>query len=166
MLALIATSCNSDKLINEAEKIYLNIKTKDLDLFKNWNIYLRDGKDNVYLIDNIINDSIESRFLLVTKDSIIYKEILPDQDSVFHKLNTEYFNNNMEQQKELFELFVNFKSLGVEEIYYRDNDSIFLIKSGKTVLLYNIGKNEDFIHKKPYNNYKKIEANWYFYQEK
>lgn len=164
LLTISISGCQIDRASDEAQRLYLRIKGKDLSEFKRWNVYLREGKDNVFLFDYIPFENLESRYLIVDNDSIIYKEIFPVGDSLFHHLDKDLLVTSCEREKLIKKLFFDFQSLDIDGISYNKKDSIFLFKRGQIMLLNTVAKNIDITRTERYEMYHEIDSNWYYYE--
>lgn len=157
-------NCNSYESSSSIEQIYNLNKGKDFSEFENWTIFLRENESDTYIFDSMPNDKVEARYLVVSKDSLLFKRIFPFQDSIFHSLNA--YCSEKQNAKGAFDLdlYSNFKALNVDVISYQQNDSLYLLKKAGIVLLHTKGST-DISTIKQYSNYKKIDANWFYFKE-
>ena len=164
-LLLIFQNCNTNEFPSEIKKIYSLNKEKSFSEFENWNIYLREGKSNVYLFDYMLNDKIEARYLVVDKDSIIFKRIFSLQDSVFFSLSTDSLHRHLGKSTISMELYLNFKSLEIDAIFYRQKERLFLLKKDKITLVRTVEPRNNLSDGVHFINYKKIDPHWFYFKD-
>jgi len=164
-IIILLTSCNSDKLSFESQKIYNSIRDKDLSEFINWNIYPREGEENVYLFDYLLDQTIKARYLLVIDGNVMYKAIFPANDSIFHILDINCLEKHNDLETQLFNLYTSFNSLDVDALNYNQEDSILILTKGKTILIHILDKNKDVARLKQYKNYEMIDSRWFYYRD-
>lgn len=164
LLAIICHSCTSNELPTLIEEIYTLNRAKEFNKFRNWVIYTREGKDNVYLFDYMQNDQIDTRYLVVHNDTVVFKEIFPKKDTVFHvaKIDSLYYDNSNMLS---IDLYFDFKDLEVDEISYLQNEDLFLLKRNGFTLIHSVKPLDNITNIKRFNNYKKIDEYWYYFEE-
>ena len=165
ILLLIFQNCNSNEFPLEIKKTYLLNKEKNFSAFENWNIYLREGKNNVYLFDYTLNDKIEARYLIIDKDSIIFKRVFPLQDSVFFLLKTDSLHKHSGKSSLSMDLYLNFKSLEVDAMFYRQKEKLFLLKKDKITLVRTMKPIDSISNEIQFVNYKKIDPYWFYHKD-
>jgi len=165
ILLLIFQNCNSNEFPSEIKKTYFRNKDKDFSKFENWNIYLREGKTNVYLLDYVLNDKIEGRYLIIDKDSIIFKRIFPHQDSMFYLLNTDSLHRQCGKISLSMNLFLNFKSLEIDAMRYNQKEKLFLLKNDNFTLVRTMKPMEVISNGTQFLNYKKIDLYWFYHED-
>ena len=164
LMLLTLPSCNTNDCPSEVEKIYSLNKEKSFSEFENWNIYLREGKNNVYVFDYILKDKIETRYLVVDEDSIIFKQIFPLRDTIFSSLTTDSLHNHSGKPTISIELYLNFKSLEIDAIFYKQKERLFLLKNNKLTLVRTIEPRNNLSDGVNFINYKKIDPYWFYFK--
>ena len=165
-LLFIVQNCNTSDYPSEIKKIYSLNKDKSFSEFTNWNIYLREGKRNVYLFDYMLNNKITARYLVVDDDSIIIKQIFPVHDSIFFLLKTDSPYKDSEKASISLEFFLNFKSLGIDAIFYKQKERLFLLKKDDISLIRSVDPRNKFYDNENFLDYRKIDPHWYYFKDK
>jgi len=161
-LLFIIQNCNTNDFPSEIKKIYSLNKDKSFSEFENWNIYPRDGKSNVYLFDHMLDNKIATRYLVVDDDSIIFKRIFSLQDTVFFSLSPDFLYRPLEKTTISLELFLNFKSLGIDAIFHRQKERLFLLKKDKISLIRSVDPRNNLSESVNFVNYRKIDPYWFY----
>ncbi len=164
-LLFIIQNCNTIDYPSEIKKIYSLNKDKSFSEFKNWNIYLREGKRNVYLFDHMLNNNIAARYLVVDDDSIIFKQIFPVHDTVFFLLKTDFPYKHSEKTSISLELFLNFKSLGIDAIYYKQKERLFLLRKDDISIIRSVDPRNNFSESVNFLDYRKIDPHWFYFKD-
>ena len=165
-LLFIFQNCNTKDFPSEIKKIYSLNKDKTFSEFENRNIYPREEKRNVYLFDYILNEKIAARYLVVANDSIVFKQIFPLQDTVFYLLNKDTLYSHLKKPIISLDLFLNFKSLGIDAIFYRQKERLFLLKKDKNSLIRLVDPRNNLSDSINFINYQKIDQFWFYFKSK
>jgi len=163
ILIILFQGCNLKDLPSEVKEIYSLNKGRDFSAFENWNVYLREGTTNVYVFDYKVIDKIDARYLIVDKDSLMFKQIFPKQDSLFYTLNPDSSYNGMSLLN--VDLYLDFKSLGVDAIFYVQKNKMFLLKKDKITLVRTMKPSDSISDGVQFINYKKIDPYWFYYED-
>ena len=165
LLLVIFQNCNSNEFDSDIKKTYFRNKDKDFSKFENWNIYLREGKSNVYILDFELNDKNEARYLIIDNDSIIFKRIFPLQDSIFYLLNTDSLHRPSGKCLLSMDLYLNFKSLGIDAMFYKEKEKLFMLEKDKFTLVHSVKPVESIYNGRQFLNYKKIDMYWFYHED-
>ncbi|WP_081782494.1 hypothetical protein [Prolixibacter bellariivorans] len=164
-LLLIFQNCDTKEFPLEVKKIYSSNKEKPFSEFENWNIYLRGGKNDVYVFDYMLNDKIEARYLVTDGEPVMFKRIFPFQDSVFFSLNKDSLHRYSGKSIISKKLYLDFKSLGIDAIFYRPKEKLFLLKKDKVTLVRTVEPQNRLSDSLRVVNYKKIDPHWFYFRD-
>lgn len=166
IIFLLFVSCQGqidNELSKKAKETYELNKDKEFSCFRNWNVFLRDGNKEAFIFDYIENDQAKSRFLVTeSKDGVIYKQIFPEQDTIFHNLKADTL---CESNIITLNLYVDFKALKIDALSYIQENDLFLIKVDDQTIIYSIKARENLSDISRFSNYKKMDAHWFYYEK-
>lgn len=160
LLVLTLLSCKHVDRPNDVEQVYLLNRNKNLSIFKNWDIYYRDGKNNVILFDYYNKEVLEYRYIVAQEDSIIIRELHPNNKLPFYNLEDSDSSNTNQLSYSQYKKFLD---LEVDFLSYRYADDLFIIKKNSSTLIYKNNNLKEKGDTLDYENYIKIDSNWYYY---
>ncbi len=153
----------NDELSKKVQDTYTLNKGKEFSCFRNWNIFLREGSKEAYVFDYNKNDQTISRFLIAeTGDSVVYKQIFPDQDTLFRCLKADTL---CESEIITLNHYLDFKSLKVDALSYIEKNDLFLIEVDDQSLIYSIKALESLSDISRFSSYNKIDEHWFYYKK-
>lgn len=153
-----------DTIVQEVNSFYKENREKSFEVFKNWNIGVREGEKDLYVLDFVKNrENVKDRFIIKkNKDDLFIKRIYPNQDTLFHLLNKQDSLSNDYPFSDLYfrDLILRFFSLKASKIMDIEN-GLFLIEKDGFTIIYSESKIEDLQNK--YTEYIKFnEQLWYY----
>ncbi len=143
----------------EINEFYNLHKNKNLNLFKNWHIYQREGQQNAYVFDYLNGEQVERRFYIIEDENknIMYKQVFPQSDSIFHELT-----GNVNDKGLTLALFTDFKSLNIKSLNYLNDLNIVQIALNSYSVIYSEVERKDLSGITRFNDYKSIDSHWFY----
>lgn len=163
-IIFVCSSCNKgDTIVQEVNCFYQENRNKSFEVFKNWNIGVREGEKDLYVFDFVENrENVKYRFIIKkNKDVFFIKNIYPKPDSLFRILNKQDSLSNIYPFSDSYfrNLILRFFSLKAIKIFDIENGLFLIVKDDITIIYSNV-KIEDPLNK--YEEYVKFnEQLWY-----
>lgn len=161
IIGLILSACasNQKEIISPKEFVSIN-RGHDFSIFQNWKIYPREDKGDVLVCDYFKEDEVDKRYIVFKNKSgeLIYRNIYPVMDTVSYSLEKgEYIEGKVS-----YDLINTFNALNIYKLTYVTNLNLYLFDLHETTVIYS-EKGIDITDIKQYEEYTKIDANWFYY---
>lgn len=162
IIVLLLSACSSSQKETISPKGFISLnKNRDFSIFQNWSIAPRGDGCDYYIYDYCKEDEVLKRYIVFNNKNgeLVYRTIFPLIDTLAYTLEKGEYKEGQVG----FELVNTFNSLNIYKLTYVANLKLYLFNLKETSIIYS-EKGIDITDLKQYENYTKIDSNWFYYE--